>query len=104
MPNAHKYILTAESCPAAPFALVVLWLGAAAVIVAAGGSRRAVASARRHLTRALVGDSVRKWTGAGARGGAGTQGGHQARDGAGAAARGQAHLLREVLRWVPVLL
>lgn len=59
-----------QSCPAASFALVILWLGAAAVIIAAGGSRGAVAGAwvsfGRHLTGTLVRDCVEERAGAGA--------------------------------------
>lgn len=56
------------------------------------------------MTAALV--CVRKGTGAGARGGAGTQAGYWAcdGDGAGAAVQRQTQLLLEILRRVTVLL
>lgn len=56
-----------------------------------------------HLTGALVRDCIKERAGAGARGGAGTQGGDRAGDGAAGAGR-QAHLIGEILQQVLVVL
>lgn len=104
VPNTLRTRLsTAESCPAAAFALVVLGLRAAAVVVAAGRGGGAVPGAGLGLRRRPAGARrlglVQQRAGAGAGRGAGTQGGHGARAGhrAGLAARGKAHLLAEIL-------
>lgn len=91
-----------KSCPAAPLALVIFWVGAAAVIVAAGRGGGAETGAGLSVGREHAGAPVWDWgwdgAGAGTRGGAGTEGGQRAGDGTGAAATWRADLLWKVLR------